>query len=110
LRIARGDTVIVISGDDRGKVGKVLRVFRRSSGEPRLIVEKVNFIKRHTRKSQQNPQGGIVEKEAPVPISNVMLYCNKCGQGTRVGYRELGDGTKVRFCRKCDEIIPREEK
>jgi large subunit ribosomal protein L24 len=110
VKIAKNDTVIVVSGDDKGKVGKVLKVFSKGHDVPQVVVEKVNFIKRHTRKTQQNPQGGIIEREAPVPISNVMLYCSKCGTGIRVGYRRLGDGTKVRYCRKCDEIIMREEK
>ena len=110
MKVAKNDTVIVISGDDKGKVGKVLKVYSKGLDVPQVVVEKVNFIKRHTRKTQQNPQGGIVEREAPIPISNVMPFCSKCGRGTRIGYRSLADGTKVRYCRKCDEIIMREEK
>ncbi|HDN59261.1 MAG: 50S ribosomal protein L24 [Candidatus Neomarinimicrobiota bacterium] len=100
LKIKKGDTVIVISGDDKGKVGKVLKVFPKKQ---RVIVEGVNFIKRHTRPSQKNPQGGIIEKEAPIHISNVMLWFNN--ERTKVGFKVLKDGKKVRYSKKTGEII-----
>ncbi len=102
LRIRRGDLVEVISGDDRGKRGKVLKVFPR---ERRIIVEGVNFVKRHVRPSQRDPQGGIQEREAPIHVSNVMLVCPNCGNRTRVGYHFMEDGTKVRVCKVCHEMI-----
>ena len=102
FRIKRGDIVQVISGDDRGKRGKVLRVFPQ---EERAIVEGVNFVRRHTRPRRMGETGGIIEKEAPIHISNLMLVCPKCNQPTRVGMMLLEDGTKVRYCKKCGEII-----
>ncbi|MDX1623742.1 MAG: 50S ribosomal protein L24 [Gemmatimonadota bacterium] len=101
-RLVKGDTVLVIAGNDRGKTGKVLAVFPK---EDRVLVEGVNFIKRHTRPTQQNPQGGIMEREAPIHESNAMLYCSKCGRGTRVSHDTLGDGTRVRVCVHCGEVI-----
>lgn len=100
LKIKKGDTVIVISGDDKGKIGKVLKVFPKKQ---RVIVEGVNFIKRHTRPSQKNPQGGIIEKEAPIHISNVMLWFNN--ERTKVGFKVLKDGKKVRYSKKTGEVI-----
>jgi len=101
-RLVKGDTVLVVSGNDRGKTGKVLKVF---TDKDRVVVEGVNFIKRHTRPSQRNPQGGIMEREAPINASNAMLYCGKCDRGTRVRHQELSDGTKVRACAHCGEVI-----
>ena len=98
----RNDQVIVIAGDDRGKSGRVLKVLR---GEDRLIVEKVNFVKRHTKPRKQGVQGGILEREAPIHISNVMLYDPKAQRGTRVGVRTLGDGTRERFSRVSGETV-----
>jgi len=100
VRIKKGDTVQVISGNERGKTGKVLMVSPESN---RVIVEGVNFVKRHTKPSQQNPQGGIVEKEAPIHISNVMLMVG--GQRTRSGWRFLETGRKIRVSRKTGEDI-----
>jgi len=104
MNVAKNDTVEIISGEDKGKRGKVLKTFPEKS---RIIVEKVNFIKRHTRPTQKNPQGGILEKEAPIHVSNVMVVCPKCGAPTRVGHKRLADGSKERVCKKCDEMIPR---
>ena len=92
-RIVKGDEVLVISGNDRGKTGKVLAIFPEKQ---RVIVEGVNFIKRHTRPSQKNPQGGVVEREAAVHLSNVMPYDSGAGRGTRVRSRTLSDGKRVR--------------
>ncbi|MCD6502313.1 50S ribosomal protein L24 [bacterium] len=102
FKIKKNDTVKVIAGNYSGKKGKVLKVFPRSQ---RLIVEGVNFIHRHTKPTTENQQGGIQEREAPVNISNVMLICPKCGGATRIGTLFSEDGSKVRFCRKCKEMI-----
>lgn len=103
-RIKSGDTVLVIAGKDKGKKGKVTRVFPR---EGRVIVEGVNIVKRHTRPSAKVMQGGILEKAAPIHISNVMLVCKNCKKAVRTGSKFLEDGTKVRVCRKCGEVIDR---
>jgi len=99
--VKKEDTVMVISGKDKGKTGKVLRVF---SIEGRVIVERINMIKRHTRPNPQNPQGGIVEKEAPLPACKVVLVCPRCKQPTRVG-RKILENSKLRICKKCGETI-----
>jgi large subunit ribosomal protein L24 len=92
----------VIAGNDRGKEGKVLKVFPKSN---RVIVEKVNLIKRHTRPTQINPKGGILEKEGPIQISNVMLICPQTGVPTRTGVEVLSDGTRVRTSKKSGEML-----
>ena len=102
LRLKKGDTVIVLSGDDRGKKGKILRIDRQRNF---AIVEKVNFIKKHSRPRKQGDQGGIIEKEAPVHISNLKLVCPKCGEPTRVQKTKLDNGKTVRVCNKCGEFI-----
>jgi len=95
--------VLVIAGKDRGKRGRVLKIFPEKN---RLIVEGVNLIKRHTRPNPgKNIQGGIVEREASLHASNVQLVCPECGQQTRIGRRVLGDGRKVRVCRKCNGVV-----
>jgi large subunit ribosomal protein L24 len=106
MDITKNDTVLVICGNDRGKTGKVLRVYPE---DQRITVENINFIKRHTRPTTANPQGGIVEREAPIHISNVMLFCGKCNRGTRVRHRSLSDErrSKVRLCARCGEVIAR---
>lgn len=100
--IKKNDTVMVIAGKEKGKSGKVLRVLTKKD---RAIVEKLNMVKRHMRPGAHSRQGGIVEKEAPIHISNLMLICSKCTDPTRVGYKILDDGRKARFCKKCGEII-----
>ncbi len=103
LHIKRDDQVKVIAGKDRGKTGKVRRVF---PAENRAIVENVNFIKRHTRPNpQRNVKGGIVEREAPIHLSNLMVICRECGEPTRVGFSILSDGKKVRVCKSCGGTI-----
>jgi len=104
MKVIKNDNVKILSGKYKGSTGKVLKVFIKNS---RVIVEGVNIIKRHTKPSQKNQQGGIVEKEAPINVSNVMVICGKCSQPTRVGYKTLEDGTKVRVCKnqECGEII-----
>ena len=102
FRIKKGDLVQVISGRDKGKTGKVLTVVPHLQ---KVFVEKLNFIKRHTRPNQKNRQGGIIEKEAPLHISKVMLVCSNCGKPSRVGAKLLEDGNKLRVCRRCEEVI-----
>jgi large subunit ribosomal protein L24 len=100
--IKRNDTVEVISGKEKGKRGKVLIVLR---DKQRVIVERVNFIKRHQRPTQKVRQGGIIEREGSLHVSNVMLVCGKCGKPTRTGSQELADGRRVRVCKRCNEIV-----
>ena len=100
--IKKNDKVIVLAGKEQGKIGNVLKVDKEKE---RAIVEKVNMVKRHSRPGASTPQGGIVEKEAPIHISNLMLICNRCAEPTRVGKRVLEDNSKVRVCKKCGEIL-----
>lgn len=102
LTIRKNDTVCVIAGKEKGKTGKVLRVL---TDKGRIIVEKVNFIKRHQRPTQRQRQGGIVEREGPIELSNVMLFCTKCDKPTRISVRSLEDKRKVRICKHCGEMI-----
>ncbi len=100
-RIRKNDEVIVIAGRDRGARGKVIRVSRNDGT---VLVSKVNMVKRHTRQTEQS-SGGIIEKEAPFAISNVQFFCSKCNTGVRLGVKNLDDGSKVRTCRKCGEVL-----
>lgn len=100
-KIKKGDLVEVISGKDKGKRGKVLRVIPK---EMKVIVEGVNIVKRHQRPNPRMREGGIVEREAPIYASKVMLVCPNCSQRTRVGFKVV-EGKKVRYCKKCGEII-----
>ncbi|GAV21395.1 large subunit ribosomal protein L24 [Mariprofundus micogutta] len=100
-RIRRDDDVIVTAGRDKGSRGKVIRVM---ASDGQVLVSKINMIKRHTRQSQASA-GGIIEKEAPLAISNVQYYCSKCKSGVRLGAKTLEDGSKVRTCRKCGEVL-----
>jgi large subunit ribosomal protein L24 len=102
MRIKKNDMVRVMSGNDRGKQGKVLKVFPASN---RIIVEKVNLIKRHTRASKDVPQGGIIEKEGPIDASNVMLVCPNTGKPTRIGKDVLSDGSRARVSKKSGEML-----
>ena len=102
LHIKKNDLVMVISGKEQGKSGRVLKVLPEKE---KVIVEKINFIKKHTRPHGQQRRGGIVEKEAPLYVSNVALLCEKCNKPVRIGHRILEDGKKSRFCRKCGEIF-----
>jgi large subunit ribosomal protein L24 len=102
MKVVKNDTVLVISGNYRGKKGKVLKVFPKNH---RVIVEGVNFIKRHTRPTQKNQQGGIVEKEAPIHVSNLMVVCPKCDTPTRLGGKVLENGSRVRVCGRCGEML-----
>jgi large subunit ribosomal protein L24 len=102
MKIRKNDTVLVIAGKDRGKKGKVRFAYPKPE---RVLVEGINFIKRHTRAVRQIRQAGIIEREAPINASNVMLMCNRCNHPTRIGFRYLQDGRKVRICRSCGEVI-----
>lgn len=102
FRIRKDDRVMVTVGKDKGKIGKVLKVLRKKD---RVLVERVNLAKRHTRPNPyQRQAGGIIEKEMPIHVSNVMVMCDACGGPVRVGYREEAD-KKVRFCKKCNKTI-----
>ena len=100
--IKKEDKVKVIAGKDKGKIGKVLNVNRKKS---RVLVEKINIVKRHSKPTATNKQGGIVEKEMPIQWSNVMVMCNKCVTPARVKMQRLEDGKKVRVCAKCGEAL-----
>jgi len=102
MKIRRDDTVLVIAGKDRGKKGKVRQALPKES---RVVVEGVNKVKRHTRPRGTVRQAGIIEREAPLHISNVALICTKCNRPTRIGFRFLEDGSKVRVCKECNEVI-----
>lgn len=100
--LKKNDLVMVIAGKEKGKSGRILKVFPRKN---RALIERVNFIKKHTRPSGQTRQGGIVEREAPIHVSNVMVICEKCNLPIRVGKKILDDGKKVRVCKKCGELL-----
>ena len=100
MKIKKGDTVQIIAGNDSGKTGRVIKVFL---DKDRVVVEGVDMVKKHARPTQDNPQGGIIEKEATIHISNVMLVAS--GKPTRVGYKTLEDGRKVKYAKKMGEII-----
>ena len=102
LKIKKNDIVVCCSGKDKGKKGKVLAILPSKN---RAIVEGVNFIKKHTRKTREDQQGGIVQREASIHISNLKLFCNKCSKPVRVGTGQLKDGTRIRVCKKCKEVI-----
>ncbi len=100
IHVKKGDMVQVITGKDAGKKGKVLSVL---PSKGRVIVEGVNIVKKHTKPTQANPQGGIIEHEAPIDSSNVMIYCGRCKRPVRINKKIMADGQKVRVCNKCGE-------
>jgi len=102
MNIRKDDTVLVIAGKDKGKKGKVRFSY---PDKKRILVEGVNFIKKHSKAKGAARQAGIIDREATIPVSNVMLLCSKCNHPARVGFRSLVDGRKVRFCRTCGEVI-----
>ncbi len=102
MKIKKDDNVLVIAGKDKGKKGKVRFVYPR---EHRALVEGVNLIKTHSKAKQQVKQAGLIEREAPIDFSNMMLMCNRCNHPVRVGFKTLDDGSKVRICRACGEVI-----
>lgn len=97
-KVKKGDTVIVLWGKDAGRRGKVLKTYPR---EERVLVENLNMVKRHTKPTTANPQGGIIDKPAPMPLGKVMVVCGKCNKPTRVGIRILESGKRQRVCKKC---------
>ncbi len=102
IKIRKGDTVQVMAGDDKGKTGRVLSV---DEVKMRVVIEKVNLVKRHTKARRQGTQSGIIEKEAPIHLSNVLLFDAKSGRGTRAGMRVLPDGTRERVSRRSGETL-----
>jgi len=102
MKIRKGDIVLVMAGKDRGKKGKVRFAYPK---DERLLIEGINIRKRHARARGTTRQAGIIELETPIHVSNVMLVCSKCNHPTRIGFRFLGDGRKVRLCRSCSEVI-----
>jgi len=101
-KIKKNDTVYVLSGRDRGKTGKVFRVFPRKD---RALVEGINYVKKHMRKTQTDQQAGIVQKESPIQLSNLALFCKTCNKFARIGINILADGTRARYCKRCKEVI-----
>ena len=102
LDIKKNDTVMVVTGDDKGKKGRVLGI---QSSDRRVVVEGLNMIKKHLKPSKQQQQGGIIEKEAPLHRSNIMLVCPKCSKPTKIGNKILENGKKIRECKQCGEVI-----
>jgi large subunit ribosomal protein L24 len=102
IHVKKGDTVLVITGKSAGKKGKVLEVLPK---EGRVLIEGVNVVKRHTKPTQQLPQGGIIDKEMPVASSNVLLWCGNCNNAVRTGKQIQDNDKKVRICKKCGEIL-----
>ena len=102
MHVKKGDTVYVLTGRDRGKRGQIIRSIPK---QDRVVVEKLNLMKRHQRPSPEFPEGGIVTMEAPIHVSNVMLVCKSCDRPTRVGKKFLENGTKVRYCKRCGATL-----
>jgi len=102
MLIKKNDTIQVVTGKEKGKRGRVIAVYPSTN---RLLVERLNMIKRHTRPNQQLRQGGIVEKESPIAVSNVKLICSKCDKPTAVTRKAMGDGSRARVCKTCSETI-----
>jgi large subunit ribosomal protein L24 len=103
-KIRKNDTVMVVAGRERGKTGKVLRVIAEKN---RVVIERLNMVKRHQKPRGAQAPGGVVEKEASIDLSNVMLMCERCNAPVRIGARRLEDGTGTRVCRRCGEVINR---
>lgn len=101
-KIKKNDTVRILTGKDKGKSGKVITVFPKTM---RALVQGLNLVKKHARRTKEDQQGGIIQKESPVHISNLMVVCQKCGKPTSLGSNMLSDGTRVRICKKCKEIV-----
>jgi len=103
-RIRKNDTVMVIAGKERGKTGKVLRIIGEKH---RVVIERLNLVKRHQKSRGVQQPGGVVEKEASIELSNVMIMCDRCNAPARIGARRLDNGTRTRVCRRCGEVIDR---
>jgi large subunit ribosomal protein L24 len=101
-KVKKNDQVMIINGKEKGKTGRIMKI---DLSKGRVLIEKLNMVKRHAKPSQQHKQGGIIEKEAPLAVSNVMLICDKCKGPVRVGRKALDDGKKVRYCKKCGEVL-----
>lgn len=101
-RLKKNDTVKILAGKDKGKSGKILFVF---PDKGRVLVQGLNLIKKHIRRTREDQQGGVIQKESPIHISNLMVVCQKCGKPTKIGFNVLSDGTKIRICKKCKELI-----
>jgi large subunit ribosomal protein L24 len=107
IQLKKNDVVVVLKGKDKGKTGKILKIFPETD---RVIVERINFSKHFVKADRsRNVQGGVMEKEAPIHVSNVMLFCPECGQGVRVRTRRLEDGSKTRLCSKCEAPIEKQK-
>jgi len=102
VNFKKGDQVIVISGDDQGKKGKIVSIFPKKM---QVIIEGINFVKRHSKPTQKVPQGGIIKKEGAIHISNIKLICNKCNKPTKIKRDNTKEGKRVRMCKECGEII-----
>jgi large subunit ribosomal protein L24 len=102
LHLKKNDTVKILAGKAKGKSGKVLKVF---PGTARAIVQGVNFVKKHAKRTRQDEQPGIIQRESPLHISNLAVVCKGCNRTTRIGKNILKDGSKVRYCKKCNEIL-----
>ena len=101
-KIKKNDVVYVLAGRDKGKTGKVFIVMGK---EDRALVEGINYVKKHTRKTKQDQQGGIVQKESPIHLSNLALFCKTCSKPSRVAINVLADGTRSRSCKRCKEVL-----
>lgn len=101
-KIKKNDIVKILAGKDSGKTGKILTIFPKKM---KALVQGINMVKKHSRRKSNDQQGGIISKESPVDISNLMIICQKCSKAAKVGFNRLSDGTKVRICKKCKEII-----
>ena len=101
-KIKKNDIVYVLCGRDRGKTGKVFRVFPEKD---RALVEGINYVKKHARKTRNDQQGGIIQKESAIHLSNLALFCKNCNKPSRTGISVLADGTKSRYCKKCKEAL-----
>jgi len=102
MKIKRNDIVKMLAGKDKGKTGKVLKIFPAKN---RIIVEGVNYLKKHAKKTQENPKGGVIQRENSINISNAAIICTRCSKPTRVGFTKLSDGAKARICKNCKETI-----
>ena len=102
MQIRKNDSVMVIAGKERGKTGKVLRVLKEKDS---VIIERLNIVKRHTKPRGPQQAGGIMEKEAAIHASNIMILCEKCNAPARIGHKNLADGNKIRICRNCKEAL-----
>ena len=102
MRFRSDDNVLIIKGRDRGKQGRIQKIH---SSNNKVLVEGINIVKKHQKPAQGVRQGGIIQKELPIPVANVMLVCTQCNKPTRIGYQFLADGSKARVCRLCKEVI-----